>query len=171
MSVTVAFVRGLSVGVCPSVRVSISQEIKLCTPSLAAQGGIGGDWGCCCPPRLSHANRTVSSQHKLFISLIWHKWDRPCPALQEHRIRPPHPRSWAHRPPAPPVSARPGLRAQWCRWRGCGSPPPCQGLGRAGGPRAPSPGLQRAPGEGPGWAPRPGAGCRARTARGARGSS
>lgn len=106
-----------------------------------------------------------------FISLVWHKWNRHCPALQGHRIRPLHPHSWAHRPPAPPVSACPGLRAQWCRWRGCGSPPPCQGLGRLGDPRAPSRGLQRAPGEGPGSAPRPGAGCRATTAHGARGSS
>lgn len=46
MSVAVAFVRGLSVRVCPSVCVSISQEIKLCTPSLAAWGrGLGGAGG------------------------------------------------------------------------------------------------------------------------------
>lgn len=49
MSVAVAFVRGLSVGVCPSVCVSISQEIKLCTPSSAARGG--GEGGP--PPSIS----------------------------------------------------------------------------------------------------------------------
>lgn len=177
MSVAVAFVCGLSVRVCPSVRVSISQEIKLCTPSLAAWGGGTGGAAahlCLCTP-------TGPPTPNINFLFLWFGTNGAGPAQLPPPTpscrgtgsdpRPPTVGSSPCAPQSLPVLPSPRLRARWCRWRGCGRPLPCRGPGSHGGPRAPMGGARRASGGGPGWAPRPGAGCRARTAHGARGSS
>lgn len=184
MSVAVAFVRGLSIRVCPSVRVSISQEIKLCTPSLAAWGrGLGGAGGAASHHRICML--MGPSPPNINFLFLWFGTNGAGPAQLPPPTWPcggagsgPWALTLASPPwacPTPPSLCLsphlPRLRARWCHWRGCGCPPPCRGLGSRGGPRAPSWGARQAAGGGPGWAPRPGVGCQARRARGARGSS